>query len=269
MKPSKWDERIRRASELAKTHPSASEVLRFYERVAGFQGSLYSHIEAACGSAKEARAPGRLRDELDLFLLLPKFPQFLSLIESVAPAPMAQSAAEVKAAGAARWQDLLSAYWAGSNSEPPEDTPALFAWSFLQPYAEYLADHTEQFMLASLPSVCPLCGGKPQVGVLRLEGDGAKRSLICCLCSTEWNFRRMLCPSCGEEDAARLVIYTAEGFQHIRIEACDSCRHYIKTIDLTKNGRAVPVVDELAAIPLSLWAQENGYTKLQANLLGI
>jgi len=27
-------------------------------------------------------------------------------------------------------------------------------------------------------------------------------------------------------------------------------------------------VDELAAIPLSLWAQEKGYSKLQANLLG-
>jgi formate dehydrogenase maturation protein FdhE len=55
----------------------------------------------------------------------------------------------------------------------------------------------------------------------------------------------------------------------VRIEACDSCHHYIKTIDLTKNGNAVPVVDELAAIPLSLWAEENGYSKLQANLLGI
>jgi formate dehydrogenase maturation protein FdhE len=38
-------------------------------------------------------------------------------------------------------------------------------------------------------------------------------------------------------------------------------RHYIKTIDLTKNDRAVSVVDELMAIPLSLWAAENGYTK--------
>lgn len=29
------------------------------------------------------------------------------------------------------------------------------------------------------------------------------------------------------------------------------------------------VVDELAAIPLSLWASENGYTKLNPNLLGL
>jgi hypothetical protein len=29
--------------------------------------------------------------------------------------------------------------------------------------------------------------------------------------------------------------------------------------DLTKNGLAIPVVDELATIPLNLWAEENGY----------
>jgi formate dehydrogenase maturation protein FdhE len=40
-------------------------------------------------------------------------------------------------------------------------------------------------------------------------------------------------------------------------------------VDLTKNGHAVPVVDELATIPLNLWAQEHGYTKVQPNLLGI
>jgi formate dehydrogenase maturation protein FdhE len=53
------------------------------------------------------------------------------------------------------------------------------------------------------------------------------------------------------------------------VETCDTCHCYIKTIDLTKDGRAVPVVDELAAIPLSLWAAENGYSKVRANLLGL
>jgi formate dehydrogenase maturation protein FdhE len=55
----------------------------------------------------------------------------------------------------------------------------------------------------------------------------------------------------------------------VRVEACDTCHHYIKTIDLTKDGRAVPVVDELAAIPLSLWAAENGYRKVSTNFLGL
>jgi formate dehydrogenase maturation protein FdhE len=31
----------------------------------------------------------------------------------------------------------------------------------------------------------------------------------------------------------------------------------------------VPVVDALAAVPLNLWAAEQGYVMMQANLLGL
>jgi len=51
------------------------------------------------------------------------------------------------------------------------------------------------------------------------------------------------------------------------VEACDRCRSYIKTVDMTKSGRAEPIVDEMASIPLDLWAQKQGYTNLQPNLL--
>ena len=270
MTTSRWDQRIDRANDLAKAHASASEVLRFYERIVVFQKGLYSDIEGGCGDRKEARPPGMLRDELNLFILLPKFPPFLAFVENVAPAALAQLATELMAQGAQHWQELLQTSWRSPEEQPlPIFIEMALSRLFLQPYAEYLADHTQQTVATQLESVCPLCGGKPQAGVLRQEGDGGKRSLICSLCSNEWDFRRMLCPACGEENAENLVIYTADQFQHVRIEACDSCRHYIKTIDLTKNGKAVPVVDELAAIPLSLWAEENGYSKLQANFLGI
>jgi formate dehydrogenase maturation protein FdhE len=42
----------------------------------------------------------------------------------------------------------------------------------------------------------------------------------------------------------------------------------VRTVDLTKDGHAIPLVDDLAAIPLSLWAHEKGYLRLQPNLLG-
>ena len=48
--------------------------------------------------------------------------------------------------------------------------------------------------------LCPFCGEKPVAAVLRPEGDGGKRFLLCSLCFTEWEFRRLLCPNCGEED---------------------------------------------------------------------
>ena len=141
-------------------------------------------------------------------------------------------------------------------------------WTFLQPYAEFLADGSDH-KPGNDGASCPFCGAKPLVGVLRPEGDGAKRFLICSLCSTEWPFRRILCPGCGEEAVNKLAVYTANDFTHVRVEGCDTCQRYIKTVDLTKNGLAVPIVDELATIPLNLWAQEHGYTKLRTNLLGV
>jgi len=40
-------------------------------------------------------------------------------------------------------------------------------------------------------------------------------------------------------------------------------------VDLTKNGHAVPVVDEIATVALNIWAEEHGYSKLEPNLLGM
>ncbi|HEV2732686.1 MAG TPA: formate dehydrogenase accessory protein FdhE, partial [Terriglobales bacterium] len=117
------------------------------------------------------------------------------------------------------------------------------------------------------PCLCPSCGRKPGVGVLRPLGDGGQRSLICSLCLGEWEFRRIVCPACGEENHSKLPVYTADELNHVRVECCDSCRCYIKTVDLTKRGLAEPVVDEIAAIPLDLWAQDHGYAKLQLNLM--
>jgi len=113
-----------------------------------------------------------------------------------------------------------------------------------------------------------LCEGRPVIGVLRVEGDGGKRFMVCSFCGYEWEFRRILCPTCGEVDEKKLPVYVAEQFPHVRVEVCDTCKFFTRTIDLTKDGHAVPVVDDLAAIPLTLWAHEHGYRRLQANLLG-
>jgi FdhE protein len=210
-----------------------------------------------------------LPENWDVFALLPHFQPFLDVTGRTGPKPLAQSASELSAAGPDAWEQLLTDYWETEHADNDRSfrTDYFFAHAFFQPYAEYLSAHADPRANYTL-AVCPFCSRKPALGILRPEGDGAKRSLLCSFCGTEWEFRRILCPACGEQDVDKLPIYTASEFEHIRVEACDSCEVYIKTIDLTTNGRAVPVVDELAAIPLSLWAAEKGYTKLQSNLLG-
>ena len=223
-------------------------------------------------------------NELDLFLLLPNFPRYLALIEQIAPTPLAQAAAGLARKGTAGWQRAIEDFWhgdldtamvLGGEEEEAEGAAGgtnpreqLLAWIFLQPYAEYLADQREDTIVDGAPSTCPLCGGKPVVGVLRSEGDGAKKSLVCMLCAHEWGFRRIYCPACGEEREPQMAFYSAPEIAHVRVDVCDTCHTYLKSIDLTKTGLAVPVVDELATIPLDLWAREHGYEKLQINLLG-
>jgi FdhE protein len=56
---------------------------------------------------------------------------------------------------------------------------------------------------------------------------------------------------------------------HIRVDACEQCKTYIKSIDLTRDGHAVPVVDELATVALNIWAEDRGYAKLESNLFGL
>jgi FdhE protein len=140
--------------------------------------------------------------------------------------------------------------------------PGLLERAVAQPLAE-----REGIASGSEPQVtCPGCGGRPVVGVLREQGHGARRSLICGRCSIEWEYPRVTCASCGRGEPE---IYTAEQIPNVRLEVCAECRIYLKTVDLSRNALAVPIVDEIASIPLDLWAQERGYRKLEVNLLGL
>jgi formate dehydrogenase accessory protein FdhE len=148
---------------------------------------------------------------------------------------------------------------------PPAGDAEKFFWRVvMQPYAEHRRKGIE-----TVGPKCPSCGSKPVVGVLRGEGDGAKRGLMCSLCRLEWPYRRLICANCGEEDKNKLPVYIAAQIDHIRVEACDTCHTYLKSVDLTKDGLAVPEVDEIATVSLNLWANEHGYTKIETNILGM
>jgi formate dehydrogenase accessory protein FdhE len=265
-----YDARIRRAEKLIAEKSSASELLLFYKRIASFQKSFLGQISEAALQQPDAPQFGSVRDGLDLTLLLPHFRTFLSLVEQNAPNALATAARQIAALPSDSWIALLTSYWelGGLCDQQIGAFGQFFPRAFLQPYAAHVAGRTVVPPVLATPRACPLCGGRPLFGVLRLEGDGGKRCMVCSFCGYEWEFRRILCPSCGEEDEKKLPVYVAEQFPHVRMEPCDTCKFFVRTIDLTKDGHAVPVVDDLAAIPLTLWAHELGYSRLQPNLLG-
>jgi FdhE protein len=257
-----WQGRIRRAENLAAHHRFAGQILTFYIQTARFQQDFYQRVEVASAS-RDRFSPA----DLGLPELLSSFPAFLRLVQEKAPARLAGVAHELRGSRPDSCSDLFSRCW--TNADVPADPAEFIALAFLQPYAEFIRSRFPLRLAGYTHSLCPFCSRKPGLGVLRQMGEGARRNLLCGFCLCEWEFRRIVCPGCDENDHARLPVYTADEFPHIRVECCDTCHTYLKSIDLSRNGLADPLVDELASVPLDLWAQERGYTKLRPNLLGI
>jgi FdhE protein len=263
-----WQRRIGRAEELCAQFTFAAEVLRFYAAVARFQQKIHEEfgqsMDGGSGTAPSAEKFSRpLPPEL-----MSGFGRLLSLVEENGPDALQNAAHELGTRGDDFCFQLLTAFWNRSDDRTLELGPNdFFARAYLQPYAVGIRSGFRKRENGPTAYLCPFCGRRPGGGVLRPLGDGGQRSLVCSFCLGEWEFRRIVCPGCREEDHAKLPVYTPEDFKHVRIEACDSCRQYIKTVDLTRNGLADPVVDEIASIPLDLWAQKQGYTKLQTNLM--
>jgi len=249
---------------------------------------------SGAGLKPAATTNGQLSPELsahELESLLTRFRPFLSFLVREGSSAMADFAARLEKSDPGDWAQLLKRFWrrnehdrhepsevAHGPAEPvrsetgapssDEDLRRFTALAFLQPYAEVLAHRADLPAPDVRRPVCPFCGSKPVAGVLRPEGEGAKRSLVCSFCFTEWDYLRIGCPACEESRDERMCVYIASQFDLVRVEACETCRTYIKTVDLTKNGLAIPEVDELAAIPLTLWADDQGYTKLSRNIFG-
>jgi FdhE protein len=272
MAQNEWQRRIRRAEELGARYSFAAEILRFYVSVARFQENFYGELGRLIGRA--STGAGSVASDSEPFArplppeLARRFGPFLSVVEQKGPAPLREAALELRHGGDDSHFRLLTVFWNGTDPGTlPPGPHDFFARAFLQPYAAGIRSRSNMRWSGPVPYLCPFCGRKPGLGVLRPLGDGGQRSLVCSFCLAEWEFRRIVCPGCGEENHAKLPVYTAEELKHVRVEGCDSCRSYIKTVDMTRSGLAEPIVDEMAAIPLDLWAQKQGYTKLQSNLM--
>ncbi|HXZ31716.1 MAG TPA: formate dehydrogenase accessory protein FdhE [Terriglobales bacterium] len=257
----RWEDRIVRARELQDLQPAAAAPLRFYEAVLGFQNTVAHDFKIAADSSIPLRA------QIELAFACSKIPALLALAREHGPDALRRHARTLEQAGATRWQSLLASVVDGN----PSDVGALdgfFARACLQPIAENL-----QLQLPAIANysqgICPACGGAPQAAVLRPEGEGASRWLLCSFCLREWVFRRIVCPWCGEEDKEKLPRYSAEEYKPISLEGCDTCKRYLKAVDMTLDGHAEPLVDEAAAAVLDLWAVNNGYIKIIPNLIGL
>ena len=258
-----WETQILRADQLASQANGSGELLRFYGRLLRGQQEIYE----AFRSRRNWLPSGEL--ENDLPAIREVLSSLIKLVAEYGSEPLTAEAKDLLTAGDHSFKELLLNYWHGSSDIE------FFGKACLQPYLRWLAETDGQPIgreLSSAERHCPFCGGNPQVSFLSATEENAEsgnRYLICASCLLSWKFRRAVCAKCGEERPAKLGYFNCPEFDHVRIEACDSCKHYLKGVDLTRLGFAAPIVDEVSAAPLDLWAREHGYTKIELNLVGV
>jgi len=256
----RWEKRLQRVCDLQSEHPAADSILRFYEAILRFQAEVARGVQSAL------RLETSLRTQIDLSRLVSAMPSLLAVTMRDGTDASRSAAQRLNEEGEDRWRILLETSLCGDASGL-DATEDFFARACLQPATENLQTQCPA-VLNYVGSVCPICGGLAQLSVLRPEGEGASRSLICSFCLHEWPFLRIACPWCGEKDKEKLPRYSAEQCDYVHIEACDNCMHYLKAVDLSRNGLAIPLVDEAALAVLDVWSADRGYQKIIRNLVG-
>ena len=115
--------------------------------------------------------------------------------------------------------EVLAAIGFGEVIAVPQvkaETLGFAAAELVRPFVERQAQDLAQ-IVKDLPwrqASCPLCGGSPNLSILRrirdeseyIQAHGGRRFLRCSSCATEWPYKRVSCPTCGCEEPDELVV---------------------------------------------------------------
>ncbi|HVD50881.1 MAG TPA: formate dehydrogenase accessory protein FdhE [Candidatus Udaeobacter sp.] len=253
-----YEQRRERARELGARFDFAQQPLALYLAI----------VDAQERAFERARTDRPSRDDLSSYVVRVALP-------GVMEAAVAAGTETLREATLLRFHeaDLEGLVEAWLDGDETSGTDTFLARASTQPVLEALPDLAATLRNSETDDRhCPRCSGLPQVAVFAETAEAlltSPRKLVCSRCADEWVMSRMTCASCGETSGAKMPILSdVDLFPHLRIDACEICRRYLITVDLRKDPRAVPVVDELAALPLDLVAAERGYTKIARNLMG-
>jgi FdhE protein len=248
-----FEQRGARAALLASSADAAREPLQFASVLSNAQAKV------VIGQA----LTGRLAD--DVARLLPLLQPILRVAAEDGPELLAIEADKRLHDDTETARTRLIVYWSGDARDD------YLSRALLQPYAATLRARGIAPDRLHLRGHCPFCGGTAWISARKpsSEADSGFRFLSCSLCGLDWNFDRGTCPSCFEADPYKQPVFQSDIHKNVRIEPCETCRRYLKSIDLTIDARPIPIIDDLLSISMDLWAAGEGYTRLEPGLAGI
>ena len=259
---SDFERRAARAELLVLQAPAAEEALSFAAGLYRAQGRVAALLETA-----HADQPLSGHLDLDAERFLDRVSTILRYASESGPEALAELAQQRQTDLPSTARSRLLVYWSGDRSAAED----FLSRAILRSYVEVLRSANVPPDRVHRRGQCPFCGGGAWISARR-EGslmEGARRMLGCALCGGEWLFGRILCPSCFEEDPRKLPSFQNDKQPTVRIEACETCHRYLKSIDLSNDARPIPEVDDLTSLSMDLWAVEQGYTRIEPGLAGI
>lgn len=270
----------KRIQQIKKKRPGYKEMLNFYQKIREEQDRTKSSLSLE---------PIALKKEWKDLLMKEGFPLLekkdfpldikasLSLFKSLcqigkeANPHMAEEVRKIEQAMSEKKFDLSTLLKEGGIEQKVEgiakelglDKKILlfFIHSSIRPSLEISAEklfheiNTDTWMKGS----CPVCGSLPYLSLLKEEVG--KRFLICSYCGYQWRIDRMICPFCNNRDQESLQFLYAEEEKTHRVDLCDKCHQYIKTIDLRTIGETDTLLEDLATLHLDIVASQKGYKR--------
>lgn len=150
--------------------------------------------------------------------------------------------------------------FAGDADDGSFDLIELFVEESLRPALENFAEQYGDVIkrLGWSEGYCPICGKEPKIG--ELKGAEERRFLFCNQCGIEWDYSRIKCPFCGNEEQQTMAYFTVEGEERYRVDVCNVCKRYVKMVDSTASTEVANLdVEDIATLHLDMLAAEEGY----------
>jgi FdhE protein len=274
-----------RAGQLKGKWPGYGPLLEFYVEVRKLQAASRGSVRvdpARAGEAREGGPPGAgsslvvpkdfpvdLEGSTDLFRSL------LRLCRDANP-QLAAKAATIEQALVDDTLDLRTLMAGGGSEQEIARTAgdrgldAQILWFLVRSSARPSIEAASEVLRggidleSSRQGPCPVCGSLPAINLLK--GAEGRRYALCSWCACQWRVDRLSCSVCGNKEPGALHYFCGEGEEAHRIDLCDACHHYIKTIDCRSLGDPDPGLEDLATLHLDVVALEKGYTRAAPQL---
>lgn len=241
--------------EFIEKRPHLSDALRLYEKVIEFKKAVSSIYKGTIILEDAAYPSG---------LINPIFEEFSSIFDMAE-----ENLASLKEAMRMGQIDLTRI---PLNEIPAFSLPyheeeiAMILFLIAKPYFLRLRDSYNIDNTFWQEGRCPVCNSTPSIA--SIDNDG-RRHLYCSFCETTGHYKRIGCPACLNDDSSKMNIITAEGEDGFRIDICDACNSYLKTVEFRILHDLNPEVADLISLPLDIIAQDKGYRRLSPNPIGM